>query len=58
MSPERTFSVKKDTSIEIEQYRQMVYPSKDCLIALCLIPPDNQPVEPRFTKVGGISKKV
>jgi len=56
MSIEKKFSIKKDQSTQIEQYSQMIYPSKECHIALCLIPPDNQPVEHRFTKVGDIGK--
>jgi len=56
MSLGKTFSVKKNPSAEIEQYSEMIYPSKECHIALCLIPPDNQPVEHRFAKVGDIGK--
>jgi len=56
MSISSKFPPKMNQSAFIEQYLEMIYPSSDCYIALCLIPPNSQPVEHRFTWVGQIGK--
>jgi len=41
---------------QINTFCELVYPSKDAYVALCLIPPDNQPVEHRFTTPATLPK--
>lgn len=41
---------------QINTYLSLIYPSKDSHVALCLIPPDNLPVEHRFTTVANLPK--
>ncbi len=41
---------------QINTYLSLIYPSKDAYVALCLISPDNQPVEHRFTTVANLPK--
>jgi len=41
---------------QINTYLSLIYPSPDAYVALCLIPPDNQPVEHRFTTVANLPK--
>lgn len=55
MRSETKFPLQNNPSA-IEQYISMIYPSKECYIALCLIPPDDCPVEHRFTTVSQIEK--
>lgn len=55
MRIETKFSLQNHQSA-IEQYLSMIYPSKECYIALCLIPKDNLSVEHRFTTVSQIQK--
>jgi len=42
---------------QINTYLSLIYPSKDCWVALCLIPPaGDKPVEHRFTAVASLPK--
>lgn len=41
---------------QINTFCELVYPSKDAYVALCLIPPDDQPVEHRFTTPATLPK--